>query len=99
MTIIRNIPILLGALCCLAAMQLIAADESCPALRGKSTADHLEYLRGGRSKLDATCIVSAIRCLDVEKYARASTVLMQYLDYQDPASKGQVVSESRLCRI
>jgi hypothetical protein len=90
MTINRNIPVLLGALCCLAPMRLIAADESCPDLKGKSTADHLEYLRGDRSKLSAKCVVAAIGYVDAKRYAPASAVLIQYLDYQDPDSKGQV---------
>ncbi len=71
-------------------MPLTAADESCPDLKGKSTEAHLDYLRGDRSKLAAKCIVAAIGYVDAKRYAPASAVLIQYLDYQDPDSKGQV---------
>ena len=87
MTITRSIPILLGALCCLAPIRLMAADEGCPDLRGKSTAAHLEYLRGDRSKLLAQCIVSAIRYIGGAHYSQGSAILIQYLDYQDPDSR------------
>ncbi len=90
MTINRNIPILLGALCCLAPMQPMAADGGCPDLKGKSTADHLEYLRGDRSKLATKCILAAMDYVGAKRYAQASAVLIQYLDYQDPGSQGQV---------
>jgi hypothetical protein len=83
-------PLLLGALWCLAPMQLRAADEGCPDLKGKSTAAHLEYLRGDRSKLAPKCIMAAITYVGIERYAEASAVLIQDLDYQDPSSKGQV---------
>lgn len=90
MTIARGVPVLLGALCCLAPMQLMAADEGCPVLKGKSTAAHLEYLRGDRSKLATKCILSAMDYLGAKSFVQASAVLIQYLDYQDPSSKGQV---------
>lgn len=81
---------LLGALLCLGPMHLVAADEACPDLKGKSTEDHLEYLRGERSKLAAKCIVSAITYLGAKRYAQSGVVLIQYLGFQDPDSKGQV---------
>ncbi len=90
MAINRSTLILFGALCSLAPVRLRAADESCPVLKGKSTEAHLDYLRGDRSKLAPKCIVAAITYVGVEHYAPASAVLIQYLDYQDPFSKGQV---------
>lgn len=89
MTINRNVPILLGALCCLAPMRLVAADEGCPDLKGKDVAAHLEYLRGDRSTLAAKCIVAAIKYVGGKRYAQASAVLIQYLDYREPGSELQ----------
>lgn len=81
--------LLLGALWCLAPTQVKAAD-GCPDLQGKGTAAHLEYLRGDRSTLTAKCIVAAIKHLGIKPYAQqASAVLIQYLDYQDPAYQHQ----------
>jgi hypothetical protein len=84
MTISRHLTILLGSLSLLAPLQLMGADEGCPALKGKDAVAHLEYLRGDRSKLAPECVVAAINRLGGGPYAQeASAVLIQYLDYQD----------------
>jgi hypothetical protein len=80
----RNFPALLIALSCLAPIQLTGGVGDCPDLTGKDAAAHLEYLRGDRSKLTAQCVVGAIRYLGGKRYAEASTVLIQYLDYANP---------------
>ena len=86
MTMSRHFPILLGAMCCLAAVEFAKAADGCPDLDGKNTEAHLEYLRGDRTKLAPKCIVAAIKYVGGEHYASASAVLIQYLDYPDPAA-------------
>jgi hypothetical protein len=86
MTTIRNITILIGALCCLSPTQLMAVDEGCPDLKGKDVAAHLQYLRGDRAKLAPPCIAGAIRVVGGKRYAEGLALLLQYLDYQDPDS-------------
>ena len=84
MTISRHLTILLGSLSLLAPLQLMGADEGCPALEGKDAAAHLEYLRGDRSKLAPKCVVAAIKRLGGMPYTQqASALLIQYLDYRD----------------
>jgi len=86
MSVSRNLLITLSALLLLAPTQSIGADEGCLTLKGKDAAAHLEYLRGDRSKLVGQCIVTAIGYVGGKRYAQGSAVLIQYLDYQDPAS-------------
>ena len=86
MSVLRNLLITLSALLLLAPTQSIGADEGCLTLKGKDAAAHLEYLRGDRSKLVGQCIVTAIGYVGGKRYAQGSAVLIQYLDYQDPAS-------------
>jgi hypothetical protein len=81
-----KIPVLLGALCCLAPMQSMKAGDGCPDLDGKDIAAHLEYLRGDRAKLSSKCVVASIKYVGDEHYAQASAALIQYLDYPDPAA-------------
>ena len=86
MTTTRNVSILIGALWCLASLQSANGADVCPDLDGKDTEAHLEYLRGDRTKVTPKCIVAAIKYVGGEHYASASTVLIQYLDYPDPAA-------------
>jgi len=68
----------------------VIGTDGCPDLQGKSTEAHLEYLRGDRSKLAPKCIVAAIRYIGAERYAKASAVLIQYLDYHEPDYRQQI---------
>lgn len=84
MTITRNHPALLAALWCLALVQPARSADGWADLQGKDAAARVEYLRGDRSKLAAKCIIAAIKYVGGKRYAEASRVLTQYLDFQDP---------------